>query len=65
MWQCGSGYKELTERVTLLALDFGSPFSSSQGKSIVRCALPTAYPRPPNTGLHTDGVQGLLAISAL
>ena len=44
IWQCGSGYTELTERVTLLDLDFASPFSSLQGKSTARSASPTSYP---------------------
>ena len=39
MWQCGNGYTELTERVTLLDLDFASPFSDLQGTSTARCAL--------------------------
>lgn len=38
IWQCGSGYTELTERVTLLHLDFASRFSNLQGKSIARSA---------------------------
>ena len=54
IWQCGSGYTELTERITLLDLDFTGPFSNLQGKSIARFALPTFYPCQTQQGLaHT------------
>ncbi|KAL3150295.1 Protein arginine N-methyltransferase 7 [Trebouxia sp. C0010 RCD-2024] len=36
IWQCGSGYSELTERITLLDLDFATPFSSLQAQSTAR-----------------------------
>ena len=55
IWQCGSGYTELTERVTLLDLDFASPFSDLQGKSTARSASPHCLPLLTQQGLvQTD-----------
>ncbi len=40
VWQCGSGYQELTERVEMLSFDFSQPLASSQGSAAIRyCAL--------------------------
>ena len=36
VWQCGRGYTELTERVTLLEFDFAGPLCSSQGRTSAR-----------------------------
>ena len=36
VWQCGSGYQELTEHVQLLKFDFSQPLASSQGSTTVR-----------------------------
>ena len=36
VWQCGSGYQELTERVQLLNFDFSQPLASSQGSAAIR-----------------------------
>lgn len=36
VWQCGSGYHELTERVQLLNFDFSQPLASSQGSAAIR-----------------------------
>ena len=44
IWQCGSGYTELTERVVLLDLDFAGSFSDLHGESTARSASPTSYP---------------------
>ena len=51
IWQCGNGYTELTERVTLLDLDFAAPLSNLQGKGIARFALPTSCPCQTQQGL--------------
>ncbi len=37
VWQCGSGYQELTEHVEMLKFDFSQPLASSQGNATVRC----------------------------
>lgn len=36
VWQCGSGYQELTERVEMLNFDFSQPLASSQGSAAIR-----------------------------
>ncbi len=36
VWQCGSGYQELTERVEMLNFDFSHPLASSQGSAAIR-----------------------------
>ena len=39
VWQCGSGYTELTEQVTLLEFDLAQLLCSSQGRSKARYSL--------------------------
>ena len=36
VWQCGSGYQKLTERVEMLNFDFSQPLASSQGSAAIR-----------------------------
>ena len=38
MWQCGSGYQEVTERVDLLAFDFSKAVSDLRGTTAVTYA---------------------------
>lgn len=36
VWQYGSGYQELTERVEILKFDFSQPLASSQGSVAIK-----------------------------
>lgn len=38
VWQCGSGYQELTERVDLLTFDFSKALAGLQGSAVARYA---------------------------